>query len=315
MNNSPLYYVLTIEEERSISKAAKKLGISQPALSSYINKLEKKLGGRVFDRSVLPIELTELGRVYLDYVRKSYALEAEFDRQYDDLKDFETGSLIIGGAHSFTAGFFPVPTARFHGLHPGIDIKIIDARVPELKEMAEGGEIDCFIAADGDQGENMASEVFLNERILISVPAGLKINDGLKQYAIPREDIFDGSVTQKEYKNVPLEALKDLTFVVLEEDQDMRRIFDRLYEKHGLKPSAKLVVGQTTTSFSLTIYGVGASLVSDKTVRYGNYRDLPVFYAFDAELARRKLVIAYSKERYVSLACREYIKTVIESFK
>ncbi len=314
MNNSSLYYVLTIDEEKSISKAAKKLGISQPALSSYINKLEKKIGGKIFDRSVLPIELTELGRIYIDYIRKTQALETEFDRRYEDIKGFETGSLVIGGAHSFTSGFLPEPTALFHKLHPGIDIKIVDARVPELKEMAENGEIDCFIAADGDQGENMDSEIILSERILFSVPSNLEVNDRLKRYAIPKEDIADGSVISKEYENVPLDALKGLTFVVLEEDQDMRRIFDRLSKEHGLEPSSKVVVGQTTTSFALTIFGVGASLVSDKTVRYGNYKDLPVFYAFDRKLAERRLVVAYAKERYVSLVCREYMKALKEYF-
>ncbi len=314
MNNSSLYYVLTIDEEKSISTAAKKLGISQPALSSYINKLEKKIGGKIFDRSVLPIELTELGRIYIDYIRKTQALETEFDRRYEDIKGFETGSLVIGGAHSFTSGFLPEPTARFHGLHPGIDIKIVDARVPELKEMAENGTIDCFIAADGDQGENMDSEIILSERILLSVPSNLEVNDRLKRYAIPKEDIADGSVISKEYENVPLDALKGLTFVVLEEDQDMRRIFDRLSKEHGLEPSSKVVVGQTTTSFALTIFGVGASLVSDKTVRYGNYKDLPVFYAFERKLAERTLVVAYAKERYVSLVCREYMKALKEYF-
>ena len=54
MKNTGFYYVKEVAKEKSFSKASKKLGISQPALSSYINKLEKKWGILLFDRSISP---------------------------------------------------------------------------------------------------------------------------------------------------------------------------------------------------------------------------------------------------------------------
>ena len=59
-------------KKKAFSKASKKLGISQPALSSYINKLEKKWGILLFDRSISPIELTEFGESYLRVCGFSY---------------------------------------------------------------------------------------------------------------------------------------------------------------------------------------------------------------------------------------------------
>ena len=58
-------YVLTINEERSFSKAAKKLFISQPSLSQYINRLESQLGVTIFDRNTIPLSLTFEGELYI----------------------------------------------------------------------------------------------------------------------------------------------------------------------------------------------------------------------------------------------------------
>ena len=55
-------YVYAVYEEKSFSKAAQKLYITQPALSTAIKKVEKKIGTPIFDRSTSPIGLTPGGR-------------------------------------------------------------------------------------------------------------------------------------------------------------------------------------------------------------------------------------------------------------
>ena len=71
-------YIRTIAEKKSISRAADQLGISQPALSAYLRKVEKHLGVELFDRSVLPIELTRAGQEYLKYLDGVENLYEEF---------------------------------------------------------------------------------------------------------------------------------------------------------------------------------------------------------------------------------------------
>ena len=61
MNLNCYRYVISIAENASISKAAKDLFISQPALTKYLNKLEEELGVRLFDRTVNPIRITYAG--------------------------------------------------------------------------------------------------------------------------------------------------------------------------------------------------------------------------------------------------------------
>ena len=73
MNTRQLEYVIAVAEERSFSKAADKLHISQPSLSQYIRNIEKSLEVNLFDRSVTPLSLTEIGEVY---VKTAYSIIA-----------------------------------------------------------------------------------------------------------------------------------------------------------------------------------------------------------------------------------------------
>lgn len=62
-------YVYAVYEEKSFSKAAQKLYITQPALSTAIKKVEKKIGSPIFDRSTSPIGLTPAERSILTPLR------------------------------------------------------------------------------------------------------------------------------------------------------------------------------------------------------------------------------------------------------
>lgn len=66
-------YVYEVYKERSFSKAAANLFISQPSLSANVKRIEKKIGYPIFDRSTKPLGLTECGRHYIDACGTHYA--------------------------------------------------------------------------------------------------------------------------------------------------------------------------------------------------------------------------------------------------
>ena len=58
------HYIYTIYQEKSFSRAAARLFMSQPALSAIVRRVEREFGIRIFDRSTIPLTLTESGKVY-----------------------------------------------------------------------------------------------------------------------------------------------------------------------------------------------------------------------------------------------------------
>ena len=73
-------YVYEVYKEKSFSKAAQNLFISQPSLSANVKRIEKKVGYPIFDRSTKPLGLTECGEKYIQCVEKMHAAEMEFEK-------------------------------------------------------------------------------------------------------------------------------------------------------------------------------------------------------------------------------------------
>ena len=72
-------YVCTLAECKSLTRASERLYISQPALSLYINNVEKILGARLFERNGRKFELTWLGKQYVEKASQMLELERQFE--------------------------------------------------------------------------------------------------------------------------------------------------------------------------------------------------------------------------------------------
>ena len=96
MNTRQLEYVIAVAEERSFSKAADKLHISQPSLSQYIRNIEKSLEVNLFDRSVTPLSLTEIGEEYVKTAYRIIALENNLLKCISDQREKRKTTLNIG---------------------------------------------------------------------------------------------------------------------------------------------------------------------------------------------------------------------------
>ena len=73
-------YVYEVYKEKSFSKAAKNLYISQPSLSANVRRVEAKIGYPIFNRNTSPLTLTECGERYIQSVEEILAIENSIER-------------------------------------------------------------------------------------------------------------------------------------------------------------------------------------------------------------------------------------------
>ena len=111
-------YVYEVYRDRSFSKAARRLYLSQPALSTAVKKAEQELGSPIFDRSVSPIQLTEEGRVYIDAAERIMHIRQEMMACVDDMSHLHTGRITIAGTAFFLSYVVPRVVKRFSALYP-----------------------------------------------------------------------------------------------------------------------------------------------------------------------------------------------------
>ena len=315
MKKSEFIYVREVAKEKSFSVAAKKIGISQPALSSYINKLEKKLGVLLFDRSISPIELTEYGKSYLEYADTVMEASEKFEGIISDLSELKTGKITIGSTACFSMGYLPRAISAFHSKYEGICFNIIEGKVPEMLNKCFDGEVDMVLSDEDIVDDLFDKEVLFEERIIMSVPPMAPINETLKEYAIPAEEIINGNLNNSKYKELDISILKEENFLLLNGDQPIRFIVDDIFRKAGFQPKEIMQIPQTTTGLAMTIAGLGVSFVAESTIKYSNLEQHPVYYKVGTkESTSRKMCVAYKKNKYISKAGREFIEQLKEIF-
>ena len=316
--NETSNYIKKIAQAKSISVAADQLGISQPALSSYLKKVEGELGVVLFDRSRQPLELTEAGRVYLDYLDEVVVRQKELMKNLSDINDLKTGSLTVGGASFFNVAYLPKAIAAFASENPGIDIEIVDDRVPRLEALAQKGMLDLFITPINDAPDRFVYEELLEEDIYLAVPEAWEVNRQLEGKAISIEELTESEAAAKSHrKEKPLTreefaCLCRETFVVLKPDQDIGRKMQALLNSCGCTPERVITAEQTMTTLALTLRGVGVSLITESSIRNCGFAGLPKLYMADPDICRRKMYIAYPRNKYLSKAARRFAEVLKE---
>ena len=316
--NETSNYIKKIAQAKSISVAADQLGISQPALSSYLKKVEGELGVVLFDRSRQPLELTEAGKVYLDYLDEVVIRQKELMKSLSDINDLKTGSLTVGGASFFNVAYLPKAIAAFASENPGIDIEIVDDRVPRLEAMAQKGLLDLFITPINDEPERFVYEELLEEDIFLAVPEAWEVNRQLEGKAISIEELPESEAAAKSHRKAkPLTkeefaCLCRETFVVLKPDQDIGRKMQALLNSFGCTPERVITAEQTMTTLALTLRGVGVSLITESSIRNCGFAGLPKLYMANPDICRRKMYIAYPRNKYLSKAARRFAEVLKE---
>src|SRR5689334_7513615 len=100
MEFSQLGIFLTVASEKSFSRAAQKLMRTQPAVSLAVQRLEAELGEKLLDRSIKDSTLTDAGRIVFDYAHQFDNLRRDMYNALIELRDKDTGKLIIGANES-----------------------------------------------------------------------------------------------------------------------------------------------------------------------------------------------------------------------
>lgn len=290
MDFHQLEYVIAVAEEKSFSKAAKKLYISQPSLSQYIMRLEDQIGIKIFDRTANPLTLTFAGEKYLETAKNILNLNNRLTRELGDIVDSQKGRIIIGIPASIERYILPLALPEFYKRFPGIEIVIEEQPAIKLEEKLERGEVDIAILHLPIQDEGIVYEPISVEKIFLVAPPGYHTGS-IKELEKPQK--FDFAY------------LKDEKFILLKPGYRMRFVADELFKRAQFKPNILLEIRNIDTAYCLATAGMGFTLIPENimmflnTNQYGNY-----FLIDDITFT---LVAAYRQGEYLTNAMREFI--------
>lgn len=159
--------LVALAECRSFSRAAQKLGVTQPALSAQIRALEEQIGASLVERRATGAELTPLGRECLSYAEA--ALQAgralvEFSaRAQQRLK----GRTRLGVSATVGPYLLPSVVARLHRSHPDLRLLVRESAPEDLARELLAGEHDCIVVQMPLRAETLQFEELYRERVLV----------------------------------------------------------------------------------------------------------------------------------------------------
>lgn len=140
-----LKHFLTVGEAGSITAAAKKLRLTQPALSRQIKALEEELGTPLLDRGAHSITLTTAGEVLLAEARK---LLRASETMIEKVRAAAVGEpLRVGYAPSLAGEFLSLAIGRFTQFHPNVRVSLFDWSSAEMRAGLASGKLDLIVAA------------------------------------------------------------------------------------------------------------------------------------------------------------------------
>lgn len=294
-------YIITIAEEKSITKAAAKLFVAQPALSQCVQKVEKELGAPVFVRTSSGVTPTAEGQCYLDFARRTLEEQKNFEKRMLDLKNADRGEIHLGFTGTQATYVLPYFLPKFKERYPAIDIVLVEATSDEIEQKLVKGEIDIGILHPPIIHKSL-NFFELSRDELVIVP---RSNSRFQPFIYYRDGETQPYLDMEFLRNEPL--------VLTRSWQRSRMVSEQIFQKAGINPVIKQISRNLSTLDALAQVDYATAMIPSKQVsaelaRRGYYKIDPMYsvpYLF---------CVATLKNTYLSLATRKLLE-VLEEIK
>ena len=308
MTSRELLYVKTIADERSITKAAQKLYLTQPSLSHCIMNIEKQLGTRLFRRTSGGLVLTYAGERYYRMACEVLRVYAAFESEISEESELLRGRITLGITNYLACDLLPRMLPRFHSEYPGIELRIVEETTDELEKSLLSGRLDFAImhtgAGDGaSEDPGLAHEVLRRDPFLLMAP--------------PEHPYANQAVRREGAKTPELDPalLGGEPFLMVSKGQRIRHVADRVLAMAGISPEIVFTSRNFETLRRLCAQGMGYTFIPRRYVGLlGGEEYQPVSYAIPERYeAFWELSVVTLKDAYLSRAAKAFLKSFKES--
>lgn len=283
MQLNQLRYMVCVAEERRFTRAASRLHVAQPSVSSAIAALEQELGAALFRRERHEVTLTGAGEVFLPWARQVLADCESGTAAVRDLLGLRRGRLALGSTPSLTTNLLPPVLAAFHASHPGLDLTLHEAGSQDLVDRLEKGEMDLAVVILPVDRPWVHTTELKTEELVLAVSR-------THQYAGRR------SVWVADLEHTPLVMFKD--------GYDLREATLDACRQAGFSPNLVMQGLEMDGALALAAAGVGAVVVPESVIS----QDGPLMgIRFRNAALRRTIGLASRRDRPFSPAAHAFV--------
>ena len=293
MNLSYYSNYVTIVEEGSLTAAARKLRIAQPALSNQIKALEAEYGARLFHRGARRLELTDAGQILYQRAKRMLAIETAARSEIASGFGGTKGTLKIGITSSFENERLLDALTAFSDRFPDAEVRVYEAELPELIKRLQNGKVEAiFVRPIKSDVENL--------EVLYTRPDTL--------VAAYRPDAFFADEPESE---TSFERLSTLPLSMLERSLPA---FSNAFREKGLILSPKYVSTRMQIALNWARAGKAVALAPKSAMEELGFTDLAEKTVEDCDLLVPAMTILTQKRKYRSHLVNNFLLLLSERY-
>ena len=284
-------YLLVICEEGSISKAASRLNVSQPALSQCIQSIEQELGTTIFVKKHYPLSLTYAGERLIATIRKIEQLERNLHREVSDIIDEQIGRIRIGISALRGATFLPDVLPKFHKKNPGVEVQIIEHGSVMLSQLIVQDSVDIAL---------LVGNAILNKDI-VAQPVCI---DQVYICAGPDSDIAN---TVESGTPLSIKCLEEAKMVMIKKGHGIHETQEKAFQHLVIAPRKEFEVDSAFLGMKLVLATNALMLCPASVLPVLRTKELCIYPVLE-EYVSNTLYIGYSSSAYVTKYMQDFIR-------
>lgn len=290
-----LRYLVALADEESFTRAAEREHIAQPALSQQIQKLEQELGLPLVERTTRRVSITDAGNLLVARARRVLTELESARQELDRVRGVQTGHVALGAMSTMGPVDITLVLARFHELHPQVELTVRENNSDALAEMLRVDVLDLAFLSVTERVEShgLALQQILMEELVVVLP---------QRHALAeREEIRMIDLAREE-------------FISYREGARLRELLDTAAHEAGFTPRIFLESNESRRIRRLVGRGLGVAILPrSHAIGVGTNDPIAVARLVDPPLAR-DITLAWRSGRRLPPAVAEFLNLARETF-
>jgi DNA-binding transcriptional LysR family regulator len=289
----------TIAREKSFSRAAEVLHLSQSAISTRMTNLESQIGVNLFTRNGRIIELSKYGEAFEPYVHQILLLAKDASNRLEQIKHNESARLAIGTTSRIATYLLPNLLKRFQSEMPDMQIHIETVFAEQIMEMLENGKIHIALVSSPSDDERFVKIPLIKDRMIL--------------VGSPDHPVYTRFKTEGRFV---FKWLEGTAFINFRNESKYYRSFIDLLQKNNILAKQVITVNNLEVMKRMAAQQVGFAFLSRMAVsdelQKGNLVEIPIGHS---NLFAMETYLMYQQQRFIHPAVSTFISIAEKNLK
>lgn len=258
--------------------------MTQPAVSLAIKELEQYYGVHLFDRIGRRLQITDVGRHFLQY---AIHISDLFSDMETGLRDWDSKGIIrIGASITIGSQFLPCYVKAFTEVCPGIDVRVTVEQSESLERKILANKLDCALIEGVAHNPNIISEAYME--------------DYLSVICAPNKGWSQGQV-------ISIDDFQKQRFLLRERGSGTREVFERVITQAGIHVIPVWEALSTTALVNAVINGLGIAVLPHRMIFPALRQGLIHTVKVEGLSFTRNFHIIYHKDKFLTTSTKRFI--------